>query len=514
MIFTKKYKFFLFISAFVLVINMLIMNEYTTILNEVESDFLLDVQTLLGKGELNPDAKALLPVWVDSIMCKSLRFNEFGLRLPSVLILLMTFFGFYFFGKKIFGLKTTVVTLLVLGSSFLPVNLSKFAIGDVWLFGVQLMSFVLMILYLKQPIGKWKWGVWFFVVLGAMIHPLSMLIWSVGLWGYLQIFHPKGKNLRGLVLLPLLVIVYLPLWYFGLISLEMPHFLMGIGSEYFKYFFVIALLAVLPWFGFLPASLWDLIQKLRKKEELAIINLGWILFAIFSQSMIIVAAFSFLIAKNLIAYFDKNYPYRRLVKGFTLINMIFTFFGLFALLLGGFMNFQGAGYRSVFGISILYWFGSMAAVLGLFMHKNSLVTGGMAVSGLMFTWLFWLQVNPLMESQRNFPKQVFQELKTQGVGRVGANLKITELYHLDSDSVFYQKNMKVYLQELNVKTVAVDSIKMVSMTSKDQNAFAALSTPFFEKLPSGHIFLENKKYTITGGKGFLKTEEEYQLVEF
>lgn len=493
---------------------MLIMNEYSTILNEVESDFLLDVQTLLGKGELNPDAKALLPVWVDSIIYKSLRFNEFGLRLPNVLVLLMTFLGFYFFGKKIFGLKTTVVTLLVLGSSFLPVNLSKFATGDVWLFGAQLMSFVFMILYLKQPIGKWKWGVWFFVVLGAMIHPLSMFIWSLGLWGYLQIIHPKGENLKGLVLLPLLAIVYLPLWYFGFLSLEMPHFLMGIGSDYFKYFFVIALLAVLPWFGFLPASLWDMIQKLRKKEELAIINLGWILFAIFSQSMIIVAAFSFLIAKNLIAYFDKNYPYRRLVKGFTLINMFFTFFGLFALLLGGFMNFQGAGYRSVFGVSILYWFGSMAAVLGLFMHKNSLVTGGMAVSGLMFTWLFWLQVNPLMESQRNFPKQVFQELKTQGVGRAGANLKITELYHLDSDSVFYQKNMKVYLQELNVKPVAVDSIKMVSMTSKDQNAFAAVSAPFFEKLPSNHIFLQNKKYTVTGGKGFLKAEEDYQLVEF
>lgn len=493
---------------------MLIMNEYTTILDEVESNFLLDVQILLGKGELNPDTKALLPVWVNSNLYKSLGFSEFGLRFPNVLVLFMTFLGFYFFGKKIFGLKTTVVTLLVLGSSFLPVNLSKFITGDVWLFGAQLMSFIFMILYLKQPIGKWKWSVWFFVVLGAMIHPLSMFIWNIGLWGYLQLFHPKGKNLQSLVLLPLFVIVYAPLWYFGFISLEMPNFLMGIGSEHFKYFFVIALLAVLPWFGFLPASIWDMIQKIRKKEELAIINLGWILFAMFSQSMIIVAAFSFLIAKNLIAYFGKNYPYKRWVKGFTLLNMIFTFFILFMVLLGGFMNFQGEGYRSVFGLSILYWFGSMAAVLGLFMHKNSLVTGGMAVSGLMCTWLFWLQVNPLMESQRNFPKQVFQELKTQGVGRVGVNLKITELYHLDSDSVFYQKNMKVYLQELNVKSIAVDSVKMVSMTSKDQNAFAAVSVPFFEKLPSNHIFLQNKKYTITGGKDFLKKAENYELVEF
>ena len=128
------------------------MNEYTTILDEVESNFLLDVQILLGKGELNPDTKALLPVWVNSNLYKSLGFSEFGLRFPNVLVLFMTFLGFYFFGKKIFGLKTTVVTLLVLGSSFLPVNLSKFITGDVWLFGAQLMSFIFMILYLINSV--------------------------------------------------------------------------------------------------------------------------------------------------------------------------------------------------------------------------------------------------------------------------------------------------------------------------------------------------------------------------
>ena len=55
---------------------------------------------------------------------------------------------------------------------------------------------------------------------------------------------------------------------------------------------------------------------------------------------------------------------------------------------------------------------------------------------------------------------------------------------------------------------------MISMATKDQNAFAAVSTPFFEKLPVNHIFLQNKKYTITGGKDFLKKEEGYELVEF
>ena len=509
--FSKKYKFFLFISAFIFVINLLIMNEYTTVVEVVESDFLLDVQGVLGQGSARIDSKPLLPVWFTSVIYKSLGMNLFGLRLPSVLLLICSFVGFYFLGKKIFGKQATVVTLLVMGSSFLPVNFAKLAVGDTWLFATQLMSFVLMILYLKQPVSKWKWGVWGFVVLGALVHPLSMLVWSAGLWTYLFFMHPKGKNLKGLFLLPLLVVIYLPLGYFGYVSLEMPHFFMGIGSGRFRYYFVFALLGVLPWFGFLPASLWDMIQKVRKKEELAIINLGWILFAILSQSMIIVAAFSFLIAKNSLAFFQKNYPYKRWVKGFTLLNMIFTFCILFMILLGGAFNFEG-GYRAVFGISSLYWIASITSVLGLFMNRNSLVIGGMALSGLMGVWLFWLQVNPLVETQRDFPQQVFQTMKRQGVGR--GTPKSTELYHLSSDSIFYQKNFQVYLNELNVNMIAMDSVAMKIISSKDQNAFAIVPTNFHKNLPASHVFSQNKKEKVQGGMGFLKKTEEYQLVEF
>ena len=486
------------------------MNEYTTIMEAVESDFLLGVQRLLGQGSEAIQHKALLTIWVTSMMYKSLGMSMFGLRLPNVLLLISSFLGFYFLGKKIFGKPATAATLLVMGTSFLPVNFAKFAVGDTWLFAVQLMSFVLMILYLKQPIAKWKWGVWFFVVVGALVHPLSMLVWSAGLWTYLFFMHPKGKNLKELFLLPLLLVVYLPLGYFGYVSWEMPYFFMGIGSGRFQYYFVFVLLGLLPWFGFLPASLWDMIQKVRKKEELAIINLGWVLFAILSQSMIIVAAFSFLIAKNSLAFFQKNYPYKRWVKGFTLLNMIFTFCVLFIVLLGAPFNFEG-GYRAVFGGSSLYWMASMASVLGLFMNRKSLVVGGMALSGLMCTWLFWLQVNPLVETQRDFPKQVFQTMRLQGVGK--GTPKLTPLYHLSTDSIFYQKNFQVYLNELNVDMVAIDSAAMSTMTSKGQNTFAIIPRHFYNHLPSHHVFLQNKKEKIQGGTGFLKKTEEYFLIE-
>ena len=298
---------------------------------------------------------------------------------------------------------------------FLPVNFTKFATGDTWLFGVQLMSLLLMVLFLKQPLPRWKWSLWGFIVMGALIHPLSMFIWSIGLWGYYQIFHPLGKNLRQLNLLFLLAILYASLWYFDFIQLDLPIFFMGIGSAEIGQFFLLMLIGTLPWFGFLPAAIWDMFNKLKRKEEMAIITSGWVLFGIFSQSMIVFAGLSFIIAKQLLAFFQKNYPYGRWVKGAALLNLVFTFVALTIILLSGFFQFERIGFRAVLGVSAIYWMTSSVAVLGLFLRSNRLVTGGMALSGLMFTWLFWLQANPLVDSQRDFPKKVFNQLKSVGL---------------------------------------------------------------------------------------------------
>jgi len=489
------------------------MNEFTTIFEWMESSFLNDAQALLGKADATLENKALIPIWIESLMYKSLGVNHFGLRLPNVLLLILTFVGFYFYGKKLFGKRSTLITLLVMGSSFLPVNFAKIASGDIWLFAMQLMNFIFLILYLKQPINKWKYGFWIFTVLGALVHPLSMFVWSLGLWVYLQLMHPRKSNLKGLVLLPLLLVIYVPLYFFGFVSFETNHFFMAIGSGNFKWYFVIILLGILPWFGFLPASLWDMIQKFRKKEEMAIINVGWILLAIFSQSLILIAAFSFIIAKNLESFFKRNYPYRRWVKGFCLVNMMITFIVLFSVLTGGFIQFQGTGYKSLLGLSAIYWMMSMVSVLGLWMMRNSWVTGGMAASGLMATWLFWLQVNPLVESQRNLPKQVYQQMKKMGVSRNLSN-QPRELYHLTSDSIFYQQNFEVYLNELKVKTVAIDSISIMSIPSKNQKALVAIPERIFEKLPQGHVFFLSEKHEIVGGTGFLKRDEKYAVLEF
>jgi len=84
-------------------------------------------------------------------------------------------------------------------------------------------------------------------------------------------------------------------------------------------------------------------------------------------------------AKQLLAYFQKNYPYTRWVKAAALLNMIFTFCALIVILMGGYVQFQIIGYRSLINVAAIYWGMSFAGVLGLFLRSNP-----MAILATMF----------------------------------------------------------------------------------------------------------------------------------
>ena len=68
--------------------------------------------------------------------------------------------------------------------------------------------------------------------------------------------------------------------------------------------------------AFFPAAIVDLIQKLRKKEEMAIISFAFLLFSMISFGLVLQFAIAFMIAKQLENYFKPNYPLADLVKSF------------------------------------------------------------------------------------------------------------------------------------------------------------------------------------------------------
>ena len=506
---SDSFKVFLLLAGGLIIGNLLVMNDVITLLNEVESDFLLKVQSIIYPSTTAESSSILIPFWQSAGWYQLLGFSEFNVRSIGVVVLLLSFLGFYFFGKKIFGAKPILVALLIAGSSFFPINLIKFASGDTWLLGSHLMSIIFLLLFLKQPINKWKWSYWGFVIIGTLVHPLSSLFWNLGLWGYLQLVHPNGNRLSKLWLLPLLGVLYLPLWFFGHIELDLPYFFMGIGSGKFDWFFPIILIGFLPWIGFLPAAIWDMIQKLRKKEEMAMINLGWIVFGILSQSMVVMIGLAFMMGKQLLAYFQKNYPYIRVVKAGTLLNMIFTFCALIVILMGGYVKLQIIGYRSLINVSAIYWVMSFIAVLGLFVRSNPMVTGGMAMSGILSTLVFWLMVNPLLENQRNLPLQIHRSMSLDVDGSLIQKSDNASFYTYKKDSIVLSKNLQVYLKEHDVKHKVIGR----SNEKPSPKDFVLITTKELDILPDNLFFSKkNKGKEIEGGFEYFEEKKKYQLI--
>ena len=219
--------------------------------------------------------------------------NEFLLRLPGALILLISCTIFYFLSRRLFGSTALASFYVVLGSSLLVINSSKLAVADSFLFAVQLVSIPLLIRYLKQ--GKWQWqlGWWSCLIIGSLLAPLVMLIWGVAWWQYLRMLHPNGQRLKEWYWLFLWVAGVSIGWTKGWLDSTDEAYFLAYTNQSWLSFLGISMLGILPWLGFLPAALRELFFKLKKKEELALLTSAWLLIGLLSHSLIFQAALAF-----------------------------------------------------------------------------------------------------------------------------------------------------------------------------------------------------------------------------
>lgn len=386
---SSSYRLFLYICAVLFLINLLVMNDFAPLWEGAETLMLSNIEN---------NTAYLLPVLKIKSVATILGDSLFAMRLVGVLLLLTTLTIFFFWGKKIFGEGTTLTALLVLGSSLLVVNLAKVATGDIWLFGVLSLNFITLILYLKQPVLKWKIAHWIFIALGAWIHPISALVFNMVLWTYLYFVHPQGKRLNTL-LNWLIWLVLLPLiWYSDLLHFQFPIFYGSYGNISYGEYLLFSFGGFLPWIGFVLSGLWDNFQKLRKKEEFAIILIGGLLAGLLSHSLVVQMVLALIVAKQLAAYFIPNYPYKNIVKTGAVLQLIAAFGGITMLMIYSFQNWEAVGFRSAMAVGAMFWMPALVGVIGLLGNNNRFIRGGMALSGLAVVLFFWIQFFPLLKN--------------------------------------------------------------------------------------------------------------------
>ena len=398
---SSQFRLFVLVFGLLFVANLLVMNDFATLWSSAESAMIF--------GALQGEQAFFLPLAFHKLLVGDLSFQPFLSRLPGAIFILLSLWVFYRIGRPIFGQNTSTLSLLAWGTTLIIPNIGKFATADSWLFFAQLLSWMSIIRFLKEPKEGWRILALSSLLLSLLLSPVStILFFSIGSFGLYR-FHPNGSRL--LLIHPWIVLVAggISLYSLGLWHWQHPSYIFGWLGMPFHHFLLIIFLALLPVFGFFIAGLRDLVFKFKKKEELAIILSAWIFAGLAAQSLLLLAGIGILVAKQAENYFLKGYPHKNWIRGGAVLHLVFAFCSITLLILSSFSMFRGTGFRSALAMGGVYWMLSFIAVIGLYGLRKRMIWGGTFLSGLMLSLFFWIQFYPLLESKRNW----LENLETQ-----------------------------------------------------------------------------------------------------
>ncbi len=317
-------------------------------------------------------------------------------RLSSILATLLSIISIYFLGKKLFGKEGILLGLVVLASSFLWNTIARTGVGEAWLFLFQSVVFFSTILYIKQPVFKWRLLNILACILGLMIHFIPTLIFIMVYHTLLYFLHPKGKNVLTLYSwLSILIgggayfILNGQLW-------TTNGFIFNWSTIDLKYVLAFLLLGIFPWIAFLPAALIHLYKKGHNKEELSIIFGAGLLGALCSYSIVLILILALMLGKQVQTFPQKIYPYRNWVKTLSILHLILVFFLVLYFILYGITSYEGKGFYAAIVTGGMYWSCALISVIGIFGNRMRFTVGGMAFSGLLFLYFFWSMWLPIV----------------------------------------------------------------------------------------------------------------------
>lgn len=426
-----RFRAFLVLCSLMISLSLFLFNDLMTIWSGAESAWLAE--------SLSSEATRFLPLKLMKVLAQTQENFPFVPRITGAVLFLGAIAGFYYVAKPYLGNMVVLLTSLILGAGFLMPVLSKLATLDVWNFAFHFLAYFTMIRYLKKP--ELIWQILFYVLLAIaiLIQPVSALIFLLGSAAVLWWKHPQGSNL--IKINPWIAGVSMAaIFHFtGLLQWQNDWLVFAVnGSDIGKYL-LFNLIGMLPFIGFLVGGLRDLVYKLKRGEEMALIIFVLILFAILAQSVVLQAGFALLAAKQMMVFFDEKYPFKAWVRATTIFHLIFAFVVSVALMLGGMSEFGGLGFRSGLIFSLMYWAVGLIGVFGLYGNQRTMLIGGPVASGVLTMLIFWMQIYPLIESKRNVPKRLVEKLEI-----IDQETPVTKIF-LSDKAALEQSNMLFYL---------------------------------------------------------------------
>ncbi|TAF67464.1 MAG: glycosyltransferase family 39 protein [Cytophagales bacterium] len=381
--------------------------------------------------------KTPLHFWLIALSYGIFGENEFALRFPSALAVLLTWVSTFYLGRSVFGKERALLaTLLVVASIFL-VNLGKIAVTDALLTFFETVAVLALLNFLVHY--RWYYNLlfWAAVSAGMLVKGPPILIVSAGTGGLLLLFH--SSRWRLLMLHPwfFFPLALLPLWLWGRAAWLADNgvFITWLYDWYIAkrasgetvlgqwgppgYFLLVFMLSFLPFTVFFPAALREIVRQIRGKlhnEQYLLLICwlagGWWIYEIIpsklpSYSLGAYAAVAFLLADIMLRIETEDFGTLRIGKG---LFLFFSSLIALGLVIGSVLLLDTWGI-AVASFTALVW-SVLAGFSYRAYHQKNWEAGFRwgSLQVLVFVFLAWLLIIPSFEEPRGATKRIAEKI--------------------------------------------------------------------------------------------------------
>lgn len=236
--------------------------------------------------------KPPLHFWNIALSYKVFGVNEFAVRFPAALFVLLTCLLVFFAGKKIVGERLALLWVVVLSTSLLVPVLGKISVTDSTLLFFTTACAFSFYFVLEQKAWKWVLVFWVSFALALLTKGPPIVLFALGLSGLLLVLHPNRRNLilfhpwffLPLALLPLLAWGYATTYYDNGQFVDWMidwYILKRVGGSVFGQsgfpgmHLLLIILFFIPWLLFLPQAFKTLFTQFFKDKQEGLFFFAW-----------------------------------------------------------------------------------------------------------------------------------------------------------------------------------------------------------------------------------------------
>jgi 4-amino-4-deoxy-L-arabinose transferase-like glycosyltransferase len=295
--------FFIGLSLAFLCFTLFFANSGMTLWDDDEAAYAGFAMHMLETGNwVNPEfswaevhRKTPFHFWSIAVSYLLFGVNEFAVRFPSALAVLLTFFVLQHWGRTIWGKAQSNWAAIIFSTSLLVVSMGKMSLTDAWLMFFITSATLSLLNYIERPHWRWNLALWLSISIGILVKGPPIIIVLGGIWLTLAILHPDRKNL-----------IHTHPWFYGIFALipfvswcyasyltdggQLLTFLYEwyiverIGGSVFGqtgppgYHLVIAIISFFPFLPFFLRGIWKSFRFARK-DRASIALVAWLVFA-------------------------------------------------------------------------------------------------------------------------------------------------------------------------------------------------------------------------------------------